>query len=117
MDNGRLKINDHDGIVFCDAYLDDEWTVEDVHALVDEIRNSFSPPVDVILRRTGSYSIASEAQALLATNLPEFKRIIYVVDTPTKRASVAFAIKSYMKSYDVEIADSLEEAVGILNRN
>lgn len=114
MDNGRLNITNYLGVVLCDAYLDDEWTVEDVHALVNEIHDNFAPQVDIIIRKTGSYSITNEAQALLETNLPELNRVVYVVDTPTKRSSVEYAKKSYMRTYNIEVASTLEEALKII---
>lgn len=114
MENGRLNITNYKGVVVCDAFLNDEWSVEDVYTLVDEIRKHFSPPSDIIVRKTGSYSVSTEAQTLLETNLPEFGRVVYVADTEHKRSSAEYAKTSYMKHYNVEVADSIEQAYEIL---
>lgn len=116
MDNGRLNITEHKGLVFCDAYLDDEWSVEDVQTLAQEICKNFAPPADVIIRKAGSYSVSTEAQSLLASGIPEFKRVVYVVEDAVKRASAEFAKTSYMKPYNVAVVSTLEEAHAILKK-
>lgn len=117
MDTGHLRMETYKDAFYCDAYLDDEFSLDDVRSMIDEIRRNYSPPVDVILKKTGSYSVSAEAQAFLASNkIKEFRRFIYVVDNERKRSSAEYATKTYMKSYHTQIASTLEEAWEVLNR-
>lgn len=117
MDNGRLKLENFNGVLYCEAYLDTEYTIADIRTMIDEIKKNFTPPVDVILNKTGSYSLASNAQRLLARNIKEFRNFVYVVDTDAKQASAEFAVANYMKSYNTRIARNKKEAFAILISN
>ncbi len=114
MDNGRLKIESYKGIVYCEAYLDIEYTADDVQSIIDEAKNFFSLPVDVILKKAGSYSLSTEAQVMLMKHVDEFRHFVYVVDDKIKKGSAEYAITTYMKSYNTRIATTKEEAYEML---
>ena len=46
MDNGRLKIENYKVVVYCEAYLDEEYTASDILDIVAEIRKNFTPPAN-----------------------------------------------------------------------
>ncbi len=117
MDNGRLKIENYKGVMYCEAYLDAEYTVDDIKVMLAEARANFIPPVDVILKKTGSYSLTLDAQLLLARHVAEFREFVYVVDNVTKKSSAEYAIATYMKVYNTRIAGSKEEAYELLAGN
>jgi len=115
MDNGRLRIENYKGVVYCEWYLDDtEYTEEDVKSMIEEIHNNFSPPVDIILKKSGSYSFSSGGQLMAKNNIKEFRNFIYIVDNMTKRTSAEYAVSTYMKKYNTRIASSKEEAYMML---
>lgn len=114
MDNGRLRIENYNGVVYCEWYLDTEYTVEDVKSMIDEIHENFTPPVDIILKKAASYSFCLEGQLFLKNKVEEFRNFIYVVDNMTKHASAEYATSTYMKQYNARIATSKEEAYMML---
>ena len=114
MDNGRIKIENYNNVLYCDAYRDIEYTEEDVELIIDEAKRNYTLPVDVILKKSGSYSLSSNAQVLLMRNINEFRNFVYVVDDEKKRSSASYAISTYMKPYNTRIADSKEEAYEML---
>lgn len=107
-------MTNYKGVLYCEAYLETEYTVDDIKTMIDEIRENFTPPVDVILKKVGSYSLDSEAQRMLVETVKEFRNFVYVVDNKTKRASAEFAISDYMKPYNTRIARTREEAYMML---
>ncbi len=114
MDNGRLRIENCQGVMYCEAYLETEYGVADILAMAEEARRSFAPPVDVILRKAGSYSLSIDGQRLLSQGVSEFRRFVYVVDNATKRASAEYAAQDYMQRYQTRVAGSKEEALALL---
>lgn len=114
MDNGRLKIVNYKGVVYCEAYLNEEYTAADIQDIAAEIRKNFTPPVNVILRKAGSYSLANDGQQLLLKGIKEINQFVYVVDNNIKRVSAEFAASTYMKPYNTRVANSKEEAYKML---
>ena len=114
MDTGRIKMQDFNGVLYCDAYMNDEFSVEDLQAMRDEIRKNYSSPADVILKKVGTYSVSPEAQKTLWKGIEEFRNFIYVVDNEWKRDSAEYAAKSYMRLYNTRVASSKEEAYAML---
>lgn len=114
MDNSRLKIEKYKAILYCEAYLDTEYTIYDVKTLINEVHQNFIPPIDVVLTKVGSYSLTSDAQNMLMQDVKVFRNFIYVVDDAIKRASAEFAALSYMEPYNARIASSKEEAFTML---
>ena len=110
MDNGRLRIEDFKGVLYCEAYLDIEYSTKDIQSMIDEAKENFSVPVDVILNKIGSYSLSSKAQIMLMKHVEEFRHFVYVVDDDKKKGSAEYAASTYMKSYNTRIAGSKEEA-------
>jgi hypothetical protein len=105
----------YEDILYCDVHINEEFTLDDLHTIIGEIHRHYSPPIDVILKRSSSYSVSSEAQAVLAKKIPEFKNFVYVVDTPRKKASAEFAARSYMKPYNTWVVATVEAALAILH--
>lgn len=102
------------GILYCEAYMDDEFSIADLDSMLEEIRKNYGGYSDVILKKTGAYSVAVDAQLKLARRVKEFRHFVYVVDNAVKRASAQFAATSYMKHYATQVASSREEACELL---
>lgn len=113
-DNGRIRMESYEGVLYCEAYMDDEFSVADLEAMRAEIREHFQGCSDVILKKAGAYSVALAAQRILLRNIDEFRHFVYVVDNKIKRASAEFAAGSYMASYKTQIAKTKQEAVALL---
>jgi len=113
-DTGRLIFEDYKGLLYCEAYMDDEFTVADLEVLRAEIQNHYDGHTDMILYKSGTYSVAMETQRILLQKVPEIRHFAYVVDNKVKWASAEFAASSYMQSYHTQIAGSKEEAYELL---
>ena len=102
------------GILYCEAYMDDEFTLNDLESMRAEIRKNYSPSTDVILKKTGSYSVSLEAQMTLWKGVEEFRNFVYVADELTKKESAEYAAENYMKAYNTRVARTKEEAYMML---
>ena len=116
MDNGRIKMVDYHGILQCDVYMDDEFSLNDLSAIREEIRKNYSPSADIICVNSGSYSISLEVQKAAMAGIDEFRNIVYVVDGKTKRDSAEYAASTFMRPYNARVASSVKEAHDILKR-
>ena len=114
MDTGRIKMENYKGVLYCDAYMNDEFSLDDLAAMRAEIHKNYSSHTDVILRKVGTYSVSVQAQTTLWKGIPEFRNFVYVVDNDWKRESAEFAAMTYMRPYNARIADTREDAYAIL---
>ncbi|KPJ95419.1 MAG: hypothetical protein AMJ53_02815 [Gammaproteobacteria bacterium SG8_11] len=117
MDTGRIKMENFHGILYCEAYMNDEFTLSDLESMRAEIRKNYSPCTDVILKKTGSYSVSVEAQVALWKGVEEFRNFVYVANEPMKRESAEYAAENYMKPYNTRVATTKEEAFALLYEN
>jgi len=113
-DTGRIIMEPYKGILYCDAYMSDDFSLDDLNAILDEIRENYAANTDLILRKSGTYSVSVDVQMKLFGVVPEFRNIAYVVDNEVKKASAAYAAETYMQSYKICIAASKEEAYAAL---
>lgn len=116
-DDGRLLMGSYKGVLYCEAYMDNDFTVDDVMSMVDEINQNYDGCTDIILKKAGSYSVAVEAQLLLREKVKEFRNFVYVADTERKKVASEYAANSYMSKYNTKVASSKEEAFEILKAN
>jgi hypothetical protein len=117
MDTGRIKMENFKGILYCDAYMNDEFTLSDLESMRAEIRDNYSSSTDVILKKSGSYSVSAEAQAVLWEGIEEFRNFVYVADEKIKKESAEYAAENYMMPYNTRVASSKEEAYAMLSEN
>ena len=117
MDTGRIKMENYKGILYCEAYMNDEFTVRDLESMRAEIRKNYSPSTHVILKKTGSYSVSAEAQMALSKGVEEFRNFVYVADERIKRESAEYAAENYMNPYNTRVASTKEEAYAMLHEN
>lgn len=117
MDTGRIKMENYKGVLYCEAYMEDEFTLSDLESMRAEIRKNFGPSTDVILKKAESYSVSAEAQIALLKGVPEFKNFIYVADKPLRRESAEYAAQNYMKAYNTRVASTREEAYELLENS
>ena len=103
------------GVLYCEAYMQDEFSVDDLKTMTDEIDRNYNGCSDVILKKSGTYSVAVKAQLLLSRGVKEFRNFVYVVDTKVKEASANYAANSYMKPYNTRVATSREQAYMMLS--
>ena len=114
MDTGRIKMENYKGILYCDAYMDDEFSLDDLESMRAEIRENYSPSTDIILKKSGSYSVSAEAQTILSKGIQEFQNFVYVADKKIKRESAEYASETYMMPYNARVASTKEEAYAML---
>ena len=117
MDTGRIKMENFNGILYCDAYMNDEFTLSDLESMRKEIRKNYAPSTNVILKKSGSYSVSAEAQAVLEKGIEEFRDFVYVADDKVKKESAEYAASIYMKPYNTRVASTKEEAYTMLKVN
>lgn len=117
MDTGRIRMENYNGVLYCEAYMNDEFTLSDLEAMRDEIRKNYNSVSNVILRKAGSYSVSVEAQITLSRGVKEFHNFIYVADDSRKRESAEFAAENYMKSYNTRVARTKEQAYAMLTED
>lgn len=114
MSETRIKFNNYNGILYCDATLNDEFTLSDLESIRQEIRQNYSSYTDVIYKRSGTYSVATDAQLMLWEGIPEFRNFIYVIDDKSKENHVRYAVEIYMRKYNARVASTKEEAYEML---
>ena len=114
IDNGRIRMEIDNNILYCEAYMDDEFLMSDANVILQAALKNFFQPADMILKKASTYSVALDVQMMMSRNIDELRNFIYVVDTEMKQASAEFAAKSYMSSYNTRIAGSVHEAYEML---
>lgn len=114
IDNGRLRMRDLDGVLYCEAYMSDEFSRADVKSMVDVIRAHYHGKADIILKKDASYSVSVEAQVFLSKGVPEFGNFVYLVNNDLRRGSAEYAAETYMKRYNAQVTDRLEHARQLL---
>lgn len=107
-------MDSYKGILYCESYLNDEVTIADLQAMIDEINENYNGCSDVILKKTGSYTVSLDAQVMLHNNVKAFKNFVYVADTIEKENISKFSAKSFMEQYNTKVASTKEEAYEIL---
>jgi len=113
-DNGRIRMEEYRGVLYCEAYMEDEFTVDDIQSMRDIIDRYFDGFVDIILKKVGNYSVSAEAQIRLSRGIREFRNFVYIADTKIKRDSALYATKTYMTNYNAKVSESKEEAYSML---
>lgn len=113
-ENSRIKMESYNGILFCDAVMNDEFTSEDVKSIVHEIKTNYNGHSDIILKKSGSYAVSIDAQIMLMSKVDAFRNFVYVAETSIKKESAKYAAVSYMAKYNTKVATSKEEAYAIL---
>jgi hypothetical protein len=114
MDTGRIRMTNYNGVLYCEAYMHDEFLLSDLESMRAMIRANFSPAADVILKKCASYSVPIDTQLVLQRGIAEFRNFVYVADDETKRASAEYAATSYMRRYNTRVAGTREEAYAML---
>ena len=114
MGTDRMKMESYKGILYCEAYMNDEFSLEDLASMRAEIHRNFSSYSDVILKKVGSYSVSVDAQTTLWKGVPEFRNFVYVADNVWKKESSEYAGVTYMRPYKTRVASTKEEAYEML---
>ena len=114
MNTERIKLENYNGVLYCDVCMNDEFSMNDLETIRDEIRNNFSSSADIICKRSGSYSVAIDVQTLLFKGINEFLNVVYVVDNDFKRRAAVYASETYMRKYNTRIAGTKEAAYTML---
>lgn len=103
-DNGRTRMESYNGVLYCDAYMIGEYTVADIEDMIDEIKINYNGRADIILKKSGSYSITMDAQMMLFKQVKEFRNFVYVAETENKKEISEYAAETYMASYNTKVA-------------
>jgi hypothetical protein len=116
METERVKMEDYRGVLYIETRMNDEFTLDDLNIIRDEIRKKYSYPIDVICKKAGSYSVALSAQTEARKGIEEIRNFVYVVDDIKKKQSARYATLSYMARYNAQVAKSKEKAFDILRK-
>ena len=108
-------MENYNGVLYCDAYMEDEFSIDDLESMRKEIRMNYSSRSDVILKKVGAYSVSPEAQTTLWKGVEEFRNFVYVADNVIKKNSAEYAANHYMKLYNTRVAATKEEAYEMLS--
>ena len=114
MDTERIKLENYNGVLYCDACMDDEFSMGDLEAIRDEIRKNFSSSTNVICKESGCFSVAADVQKTLWKGIDEFLNVVYVVDNESKRNNARYAAETYMAKYNTRVAGTKEAAYSML---
>ena len=114
MNTERIKLENYNGVLYCDVCMNDEFSMNDLETIRDEIRNNFSSSADIICKRSGSYSVAIDVQKLLFKGINEFLNVVYVVDNDFKRRAAVYASETYMRKYNARVAGTKKAAYAML---
>ena len=117
MDSQRIKLENYNGVLYCDACMDDEFSMGDLQAIRDEIRKNFSSSTNVICKESGCFSVAADVQKMLWKGIKEFMNVVYVVDNESKRSAARYAAETYMVKYNTQVVGTKEAAYAILKNN
>ncbi|NOR51945.1 MAG: hypothetical protein GQ470_04940 [Gammaproteobacteria bacterium] len=115
MDNGKIRIEIRDGIPIIDIYHDGELQLDDVvwinHTLHNEIEPPLQIPANIIVDRSGSYSLSADAYVNMGMLMKDANRVAYVIHTPAQRVLVELAANSYLADKKVGEFSSVEDAI------
>ena len=117
MDTERIKLENYNGVLYCDACMDDEFSMGDLEAIRDEIRKNFSSSADVICKESGCFSVAADVQRTLRDGIDEFMNVVYIADNESKRNNAKYAAETYMVKYNTRVAGTKEAAYAMLTDN
>ena len=117
MNSVRIKLENYNGVLYCDACMDDEFSMGDLEAIRDEIRKNFSSSTDIICKESGCFSVSGDVQKILWRGIDEFRNVVYVADSETKKSGAQYAAETYMKKYNARVTSSKEAAYAILNES
>ncbi len=114
MDSQRIKLENYNGVLYCDTCMDDEFSMGDLEAIRDEIRKNYSSSTDVICKESGCFSVAADVQKTLWEGIDEFMNVVYVAENESKRNNARYAAETYMIKYNTRVAGTKEAALAIL---
>ena len=119
-DNGKIKIDIRAGAPIIDVYHNGELQLADVvwinHTLLHEIEPPLQSPVDIIVNRSGSYSLSEDAYMNMQELMKESNRVAYVIHNPAQEIMVELAANSYLANKKVAQFNTVEEALAWLQK-
>lgn len=120
-DSGKVQIHLKDGIPIIEVYHNGELSLADIvwirNALLNEVSPPLQLPTDIIIDRSGSYSLSAEAYINMQQLMEEAKRIAYVTHAPSQEALVKLAADSYLADKPVASFSSIKEAMDWLKES
>lgn len=120
-DSGKIRIHLKDGIPIIEVYHNGELSLADIawirNALLNEVSPPLQLPTDIIIDRSGSYSLSAEAYINMQQLMEEAKRVAYVTHAPSQEALVKLAADSYLADKPVASFSSIKKAMGWLKES
>lgn len=114
MNTDRIKFEDFNGVLYVEVCVGDEFTINDLNIIREEICQHYSSSANIICKESGSYSVAADVQKILWKGVDELQNVVYVVDNETKRSAAEYAAETYMRKYNARIAGTKEAAYALL---
>ena len=113
----RIKFENYNGVLFFDICINDEFSLNDLNTIRDEIRENYSPATNIICKESGCFYMAADVQKILWKGIDEFLNVVYVADNESKRNAARYAAETYMSKYNTEVAGTKEAAYSLLPTN
>ena len=115
MDNGKIRIEVREGVPIIDIYHHGEIGLDDIvwttQTLLNDIEPPLSLPVDIIVNRSGSYSLSEDAYMSMKELMIKSYRIAYVIYNPIQDVVVTMAANTYLSDKKVRKFSSIEDAL------
>lgn len=120
-DSGKVRIHLKDGVPIIEVYHNGELSLADIawihHALLKDMTPALETPINLIIDRSGSYSLSAEAYINMQQLMVEAKRVAYVTHAPSQEALVKLAADSYLADKPVASFSSIEKAIDWLKES
>ena len=113
----RIKFENYNGVLFFDICLDDEFSLYDLETIRSEIRKNYSSSTNIICRESGCFYMAADVQKILWKGIDEFKNVVYIANSESKRNSARYAAETYMSKYNTDVAGTKEAAYTLLSEH
>lgn len=114
-DNGKIRIEIRDGIPIIDVYHNGELQLADVvwtqHTLLNDMEPPLQLPTDLIIDRSGSYSLSQDAFIIMQELMQESAQVAYVIHAPMQEIVADLAANSYLSDKRVGKFSSIEHAM------
>jgi len=116
MDNGKVRMQQYNTAMIVNAYSSDKITLADIEWVLDSMRMIFTPPLLIILIKSGNYWLTKKAQMRLFEIDDEHIKVAYVSQKSHDTRHAVNAIDTYLQNKEVFICDSIDSAYQALVR-
>jgi hypothetical protein len=114
MDNGKIRLQQLDRALICEAYTSGELTLDDIEWVFNKLKKNFSPPYLLIIVRKGNYTLSSQAKLRIFIEKHKDLKVAYIVRRPMNLFHANNAKDTYLKGKQVFFCDGIKSAYKVL---